>query len=101
MWLPLSFPPIIWATAMVGNRKDLNFVTNNNVDDRIGEVLHDKTTLPMAPWCAKLRMLQQQLNRVLEFSEKRQRKCVTGALLIVLCRVLKVSYRLRVKRISH
>jgi len=60
-----------------------------------------QAALPMEPQCSQQRMLQQKLNRVLEFGKKRLRKSGASPLLVVLRRFSKVLFRLRVKQIPH
>ena len=70
LWLPLSFPPVARAAAMVGNSEHLYFITGNRIDDGVRKVLHDETALPVKPQCAQQWVLQQELNCVLHFGEK-------------------------------
>lgn len=56
---------------MVGNSEYLYFIADNRIDDGIRKVLHDEAALPVEPQCAQQWVLQQELNRVFEFGEKR------------------------------
>lgn len=86
---------------MVGNSQDLDFFTGNCIDDRVWEVLHDESALPVEPPRSQQRMLQQELNRALEFGEKCLRKSDASPFLVVLGRFPKVLFGLRMKRIPH
>ena len=62
LWLPLSFPPVARAAAMVGNSEHLYFIAGNRIDDGVRKVFHDETAPSVEPQGAQQWVLQQELN---------------------------------------
>jgi len=86
---------------MVGYSQDVYFFAGIGIDNRIWEVLHDKTTLSMEPQRSKQRMLYQQMKRAFEFGKKCLRKSSASPLFVVLGSFPKILLGFRVKRIPH
>jgi hypothetical protein len=50
---PFSFSPVARTAAVVGKCQNSNFVGDNDIENRVSEVLHDQPAFPVMPSCTQ------------------------------------------------